>query len=80
MKVKGRKSSLQLGKCKKLESRFYGPFEVLNKIEPVAYELAFLPIIKIHNVFHVSLLKKYVYASNHVLDWYVIHVEYEGEL
>jgi hypothetical protein len=32
----------------------------------------------IHNVFHVSLLKKYVYDVNHVIDWNVIQVEQEG--
>ena len=80
MKVKGRKSSLWLGNCIKLATRFYRPFEVLIRIGTVAYELVVPPIVKIDNVFHVSLLKKYVYASNHVLDWYVIHVEYEGEL
>jgi hypothetical protein len=33
----------------------------------------------IHNVFHVSLLKKYVPDTNHVIDWNVIQVEPEGE-
>jgi hypothetical protein len=30
-------------------------------------------------VFHVSLLKKYVHESNHVIDWTMIQVEPEGE-
>jgi hypothetical protein len=34
----------------------------------------------IHNVFHVSLLKKYVLDSNHVIDWNVIQLEPEGGL
>jgi hypothetical protein len=33
----------------------------------------------IHNVFHVSLLKKYVPDTNHVIDWNVIQVEQEGD-
>jgi hypothetical protein len=33
----------------------------------------------IHNVFHVSLLKKYVPDVNHVIDWNVIQVEPEGD-
>jgi hypothetical protein len=32
----------------------------------------------IHNVFHVSLLKKYVHDANHIIDWNVIQVEPEG--
>jgi hypothetical protein len=35
--------------------------------------------MQIHNVFHVSLLKKYVHDTNHVIDWNVIQVEPKGE-
>jgi hypothetical protein len=46
---------------------------------PIAYKLALPPNVKTHNVFHVSLLKKYVHDSNHIIDWVVIQVELEGE-
>ena len=36
--------------------------------------------MKAHNVFHVSLLKKYVHNSNHIIDWFLIQVQLEGEL
>jgi hypothetical protein len=41
----------------KLAPRFIGPFEILKRIRPVAYEIN-LPsqLAKVHNVFHVSLL------------------------
>ena len=70
--VKGKKISMQLGSSKKLVAIFCGPFEVLRRIVLVAYELALPPMVKIHNVFQLSLLKKHVYYSNHLLDWYVI--------
>jgi hypothetical protein len=79
VKVKPRKSSLKLGNCTKLAPRYCGPFEVLARVGPIAYQLALPASIKVHNVFHVSLLKKYVCDATHVVDWDVIQVEPEGE-
>ena len=79
VKVKPRKSSLRLGSCFKLSPRYCGPFEILARIGPVAYQLALPATIKVHNVFHVSLLKKYVHDATHVIDWTEIQVEPEGE-
>ena len=44
----------------------------------MAYQLAFSPNIRIHNVFHIYILKKYVHDATHVIDWNVIQVEPEG--
>ena len=68
LKAKPKKSSLKLGSFTKLEARFHGPFEILDRIGPVAYMLSLLPSMSVHNVFHVSLMKKYVHDPNHVID------------
>jgi hypothetical protein len=34
---------------------------------------------RVHNVFHVLLLKNYVPDPNHIIDWNVIQVEHEGD-
>ena len=77
--VKPKKSSLKLGCCKKLAPIFCGPFQVLERIGPIAYKLALPVHLKIHNVFHISLLKKYVYDSAHIINWNVVQVEPKGE-
>ena len=43
----------------KLEKRYYGPFQILEKINEAAYRLKLPTHWQIHNAFHVSLLKPY---------------------
>jgi hypothetical protein len=78
LKVNPQKSSLRLGSCTNLEARFCGPFEILERIGRVAYMLALPASMNVHNLFHVSLLKKYIHDPNHVIDWHLIQVEIEG--
>ena len=78
-RMREKKSSLNLGSCAELSPRYCGSFEVLERIGPVAYGLAFAARTRAHNVFHVSLLKKYVHDPNHVINLDVIQVEPEGE-
>ena len=41
LRVNAKKSSLKLGNCAKLEARYCSPFEILERIGPVAYQIAF---------------------------------------
>jgi hypothetical protein len=75
LKVRTNRSSLKLGNFSKLAARYCGPFEILERIDPVAYMIALPASMSVHNVFHVSLLKKHIPDANHVIDWNVIQVE-----
>ncbi|XP_027362443.1 uncharacterized protein LOC113870045 [Abrus precatorius] len=56
-------------KSKKLSPKFIGPFEVLSKIGPVAYEIALAPnLSNLHPVFHVSQLRMYIPDPTHVIE------------
>ena len=46
--------------CKKLDQRKLGPYPIIEVINRNAYKLQLPPEIRIHPVFHVELLEKYV--------------------
>ena len=56
-----------------------GPFEILVRIGLVAYQLDFPPYLRIHDVFHISLLKKYVADQSHIINWDNVEVEPKRE-
>ena len=68
IKVRPKKSSLRLRSCAKLAPRYCCPFEILS-IGQVAYQLALPPNLRVHNGFHISVLKKYVHDATHVVNW-----------
>ncbi|KAA0039194.1 pol protein [Cucumis melo var. makuwa] len=70
LKVAAMKGVLRFEKKGKLSPRFIGSFEILERIGPVAYRLALPPSFSaMHDVFHVSMLRRYVADSTHVVDF-----------
>ena len=62
------KGVVRIGKSNKLNPRYEGPFKLLERIGPLAYRFALPPKMgKIHNVFHVSQLRKYIPDPSHIL-------------
>ena len=69
------KGVVRFGKKGKLAPRFVGPFEVLERVGDVAYRIALPPSMAgVHNVFHVSMLRRYIRDESHVIDHGVIEV------
>eukprot|EP00253_Pinus_taeda_P002781 PITA_02781 len=80
IRIQAKRSTLQWSGCTKLAPRYCGPFQILARVGPIAYQLALPSHIRVHNVFHVSVLNKYVYDPRHVIRWQEIQVEPEGEV
>ena len=69
LKVMPKREVVRFGKCEKLSPRFIGPFKILERIDMVAYRLALPPSLSsVHEVFHVSMLRKYTPDPAHVVD------------
>ena len=68
LKISPWKGVLRFGKRGKLSQRYIGPYEIVSKVGPVAYKLKLPPeLSRIHDTFHVSMLRKYIPDLSHVL-------------
>ncbi|KAA3460478.1 DNA/RNA polymerase superfamily protein [Gossypium australe] len=62
------KKVLRFGRKGKLSPRFIGPYRVMKRVGPVAYQLELPPeLSQIHDVFHVSMLRCYHSDPSHVV-------------
>ncbi|KAG8483030.1 hypothetical protein CXB51_021959 [Gossypium anomalum] len=69
LKVSPWKKVLRFGRKGKLSPRFIGPYEISERIGPIAYRLILPPELeKIHNVFHVSMLRRYRSDPSHIIN------------
>ncbi|PON81624.1 hypothetical protein TorRG33x02_225780, partial [Trema orientale] len=69
LKVALMKGVMRFRKKGKLSPRFIGPYEILEKVGIVAYRLVLPPELSgVHNVFHFSMLRKYVSDPSYVLN------------
>ena len=76
LKVSPWRKILRFGQKGKLSLRFIGPYEILERIGPVAYQLALLPeLAKLHDVFHVLMLRRYRSDESHILPVQEIQVQ-----
>ena len=76
IKVSPWRKILLFGQKGKLSPRFIGPYEILKRVGPMAYRLA-LPSksAKLHDVFHVSMLRRYRSDELHILPVQEIQVQ-----
>ena len=69
---------MRFGKKGKLSPRYIRPFEILERIGKSAYKLALPPKLSgVHDVFHVSMLRKYLWDPSHVLSYETIDIDPE---
>ncbi|XP_073017756.1 uncharacterized protein [Primulina eburnea] len=63
------RGEVRFGMKRKLAPRYFGPYEILQQIGTLDYRLALPPSLScIHDVFYVSMLRKYGPDPSHVLD------------
>ncbi|XP_020240110.1 uncharacterized protein LOC109818964 [Cajanus cajan] len=63
-------------KAKKLNPKFIRPYQILKRIGPLAYQIALPPFLSnLHDVFHVSQLRKYIHDPSHVLESVAVQIK-----
>ena len=79
LKVMPKRGVIRFGKHGKQSPRFIGPFEVLERVGAIAYRLALPPSLSgVHEVFHVSILRKYTPDPAHVVDLSELGIDADG--
>ena len=75
LKVSPWRKILRFDQKGKLSPRFIGPYEILERIGHVAYQLTRPPeLAKLHDVFHVSMLRRYHSDGSQILPMQEVQV------
>ena len=76
LKVPPTKGIARFGMKGKLSPRYIRSYTVIEKVGEVAYRLELLPkLIRLHNVFHVPQLRKYIPDLSHAIEPNAIQLE-----
>ncbi|KAJ3669669.1 hypothetical protein LUZ60_011619 [Juncus effusus] len=76
LRVSPTRGVMRFGVKGKLSPHFIGPFEIFERIGACAYRLALPPALsEVHDVFHVSQLRKYLRGEGHVIDYSTLRFE-----
>ena len=78
LKVMSKRGVVRFGRRGKLSPRVIGPFEILERIGTVTYQLALPRHCQVSTRFYVSMLRKYIPDPAHVVDWRQIEVDTDG--
>ena len=84
LKLSPWKGVVHFEKRGKLSLRFIRPFEITERVGSVAYRLVLpMELSQIHDVFIVSMLRKYISDPSHILETPTVEVKddlsYEGQ-
>ena len=72
LKISPTRGVIRFGCSGKLSLRYIGPFNIIERVGEVAYRVALPPALDgVHDVFHVSQLRKYVQDDQHILDYQI---------
>ena len=76
LKVIPKRGVVKFGRHEKLSPRLIGPFEILERVGTFTYRLALPPSMSgVHEMFHVSMLRKYTPDPSHGVDWGQIEID-----
>lgn len=76
LKISLNKKVMRFDKSSKLSPRYMRPFDILRRVSGVTYQLALLmTLTSTHDVFHISVLKKYIPNVAHKIDFSKLEIQ-----